>query len=119
MCKFTWRYTSFLHASQKFISSYVIDFLSFEVIIFSTIAINDRHPLWSCSIYQNSAILLGDTLYCTTGGGGEVYLLRTRKQNAHFILYNIMEQNFNFIGLQRSIGQQKWCDYKLKKKTGP
>ena len=34
----------------------VIDFLSIrKVIIFSAIATDDRHPLWSCSIHQNAA----------------------------------------------------------------
>ena len=39
-----------------FISHFVIDFLSIrKVIIFSAIATDDRHPLQSCSIYQNAA----------------------------------------------------------------
>ena len=39
-----------------FISRFVIDFLSIrKVIIFSAIATNDRHPLWSRSIHQNGA----------------------------------------------------------------
>ena len=36
-----------------FISHFVIDFLS--IIIFSAIATDDRHPLWSRSIHQNAA----------------------------------------------------------------
>ena len=39
-----------------FISQFVIDFLSIrKVIIFSAIATNGRHPLWSRSIHQNAA----------------------------------------------------------------
>ena len=39
-----------------FTSRFVIDFLSIrKVIIFSTIATDDRHPLRSRSIYQNAA----------------------------------------------------------------
>ena len=39
-----------------FISCFVIDFLSIrKVIIFSAIATDDRHPLWSRSIHQNAA----------------------------------------------------------------
>ena len=39
-----------------FISRFVIDFLSIrKVIIFSAIATDDRHPLWSRSIHQNAA----------------------------------------------------------------
>ena len=39
-----------------FISRFVIDFLSIrKVIIFSAIAIDDRHPLRSRSIHQNGA----------------------------------------------------------------
>ena len=39
-----------------FISRFVIDFLSIrKVIIFSTIATDDRHPLRSRSIHQNAA----------------------------------------------------------------
>ena len=39
-----------------FISHFVIDFLSIrKVIIFSAIATDDRHPLWSRSIHQNAA----------------------------------------------------------------
>ena len=39
-----------------FTSSFVIDFLSIrKVIIFSAIATDDRHPLWSRSIHQNAA----------------------------------------------------------------
>ena len=37
-------------------SRFVMDFLSIrKVIIFSTIATDDRHPLRSCSIHQNAA----------------------------------------------------------------
>ena len=39
-----------------FTSRFVIDFLSIrKVIIFSAIATNDRHPLWSRSIHQTAA----------------------------------------------------------------
>ena len=39
-----------------FTSRFVIDFLSIrKVIIFSAIATDDRHPLWSRSIHQNAA----------------------------------------------------------------
>ena len=39
-----------------FTSRFVIDFLSIrKVIIFSAIATDDRHPLWSRSIHQNVA----------------------------------------------------------------
>ena len=39
-----------------FTSCFVIDFLSIrKVIIFSAIATEDRHPLWSRSIHQNAA----------------------------------------------------------------
>ena len=39
-----------------FISRFVIGFLSIrKVIIFSAIATDDRHPLWSHSIHQNAA----------------------------------------------------------------
>ena len=39
-----------------FTSLFVIDFLSIrKVIIFSAIATDDRHPLWSRSIHQNAA----------------------------------------------------------------
>ena len=39
-----------------FISRFVIDFLSIrKVIIFSAIATDDRHPLWSRSIYQSAS----------------------------------------------------------------
>ena len=47
----------------------LIDFLSIrKVIIFSAIATDDRHPLWSRSIHQNAANLLDDSfpLYCAT-----------------------------------------------------
>ena len=41
---------------RTFISHCVIDFLSIRiVIIFSVIATEDRHPLWSRSIHQNAA----------------------------------------------------------------
>ena len=40
----------------NFISTLVIDFLSIrKVIIFSAIATDDRHPLWSRSLHQNAA----------------------------------------------------------------
>ena len=39
-----------------FTSRFVIDFLSIrKVIIFSAIATDDRHPLWSRSMHQNAA----------------------------------------------------------------
>ena len=39
-----------------FTSRFVIDFLSIrKVIIFSAIATDDRHPLWSRFIHQNAA----------------------------------------------------------------
>ena len=62
-----------------FISRFVIDFLSIrKVIIFSAIATDDRHPLWSRSIHQNASKLHDDLfpLYCATEGGTE-NLLRT------------------------------------------
>ena len=43
------------------------------------------------------------------------------QQNAHFILFQIIRQNFNitfcknFIGPQRSIGQQKKCNFEFQK----
>ena len=61
-----------------FISRFVIDFLSIrKVIIFSTIATDDRHPLRSrytpkcCKLHDDSF-----PLYCATEGGTE-NLLRT------------------------------------------
>ena len=57
-----------------FISRFVIDFLSIrKVIIFSSIATDDRHPLRSRSIHQNDDSF---PLYCVTEGGTE-NLLRT------------------------------------------
>ena len=48
--------TSLIILLLTFISHFVIDFLSIrKVIIFSAIATDDRHPLRSCSIYQNAA----------------------------------------------------------------
>ena len=37
-------------------SYFVIDFLSIQKVIFTMIATNDSHPLWSCSIYQNAGM---------------------------------------------------------------
>ena len=53
--KATWNgYPSY--SLLTFISRFVIDFLSIrKVIIFSAIATDGRHPLWSRSIHQNAA----------------------------------------------------------------
>ena len=56
-----------------FISNFVIDFLSIrKVIIFSAIATDDRHPLWSRSIHQNAAnsMMISPALLRNGGGGG-------------------------------------------------
>ena len=56
-----------------FMSHFVIDFLSIrKVIIFSTIATNDRHPLWSHSLHQNAANCMTIHFRYTAqpGGGG-------------------------------------------------
>ena len=55
VCKSTWNvYPSY--SLLTFISRFVIDFLSIrKVIIFSVIATDGRHPLWSRSIHQNAA----------------------------------------------------------------
>ena len=55
VCKATWNgYPSY--SLLTFISRFLIDFLSIrKVIIFSAIATDDRHPLWSRSIHHNAA----------------------------------------------------------------
>ena len=56
-----------------FISHFVIDFLSIrKVIIFSTIATDDRHPLRSRSIHQNAAncMTIRFRYIAQPGGGG-------------------------------------------------
>ena len=61
---------------RTFTSRFVIDFLSIrKVIIFSTIATDDRHPLRSRSIHQNAANCM--TIRCATAEGGTENLLRT------------------------------------------
>ena len=54
VCKATWNgYLSY--SLLTFISRFVIDFLSIrKVIIFSAIATDGRHPLWSRSIHHNA-----------------------------------------------------------------
>ena len=63
-----------------FISRFVIDFLSIrKVIIFSTIATDDRHPLRSRSIHQNAAncMTIRFRYIAQPRGGGTENLLRT------------------------------------------
>ena len=55
VCKATWSGCPSI-LLLTFTSRFVIDFLSIrKVIIFSAIATDDRHPLWSRSIHQNAA----------------------------------------------------------------
>ena len=60
----------------------MIDFLSIrKVIIFSAIATDGRHPLWSRSIHQKCCKLHDDSFprYCATEGGvRKTYCARSR-----------------------------------------
>ena len=60
-----------------FTSRFVIDFLSIrKVIIFSAIATDDRHPLWSRSIHQNAANCM--TIRFRYIGVRKTYCVRSR-----------------------------------------
>ena len=60
----------------------MIDFLSItKVIIFSAFATDDRHPLRSCSIHQNTANCI--PLYFATEGVRKTYCARSRNDVRH------------------------------------
>ena len=65
--KSTRRYTSFLYASQLY---FMFCESSCPYEVFSVIATDDHHLLWSCSIYQNAAFgLVIHSSYISQSGG--------------------------------------------------